>query len=31
MVVARLLTADIPHIDDLGLPSIYTEVCKKGQ
>ena len=31
MVVSRLLTVDIPHIDDLWLPSIYTDVCKKWQ
>lgn len=31
MVVLRLLTSDIPKIEDLGLPDIYTEVTKKGQ
>ena len=31
MVVLRLLTAKIPNIDDLGLPEIYKDVCKKGQ
>ncbi|MDP2091116.1 MAG: PilT/PilU family type 4a pilus ATPase [Candidatus Gracilibacteria bacterium] len=31
MVVLRLLTADIPDIEDLGLPDIYKEVTKLGQ
>jgi len=28
MVVLRLLTADIPKIDDLNLPEIYKDVTK---
>ncbi|MDD3793377.1 MAG: PilT/PilU family type 4a pilus ATPase [Candidatus Gracilibacteria bacterium] len=31
MIILRLLTLDIPNIDDLGLPSIYKDVTKKGQ
>jgi len=31
MIVLRLLTSDIPNIDDLGLTDIYKEVTKKGQ
>lgn len=31
MIVLRLLTSDIPNIDDLGLTEIYKEVTKKGQ
>ncbi len=31
MVVSRLLTAEVPHIDDLWLPEIYKEVTKKWQ
>jgi len=31
MVVLRLLTSDIPNIDDLGLTDVYKEVTKKGQ
>jgi len=31
MVVIRLLTANIPNIDDLWLPEVYKEVCKKWQ
>jgi len=28
MIVLRLLTADIPKIDDLNLPEIYKDVTK---
>ena len=31
MVVLRLLTSDIPNIEDLWLTDIYKEVTKKGQ
>lgn len=31
MVVLRLLTSDIPNIDDLGLTDVYKDVTKKGQ
>lgn len=31
MIVLRLLTSDIPNIDDLGLTDIYKEVTKKWQ
>lgn len=31
MVVLRLLTSDVPNIDDLGLTDIYKEVTKKWQ
>ena len=31
MIIARLLTAEVPHIDDLWLPSIYKNVTKKWQ
>lgn len=31
MVVTRLLSSKIPHIDDLWLPDIYKEVTKVGQ
>jgi Tfp pilus assembly ATPase PilU len=29
MVVLRLLTSDIPNIDDLGLTDVYKDVTKK--
>jgi twitching motility protein PilT len=31
MVVLRLLTSDIPNIDDLGLTDVYKDVTKKWQ
>jgi twitching motility protein PilT len=31
MIVSRLLTAEVPHIDDLWLPEIYKDVTRKGQ
>lgn len=31
MVVLRLLTSDIPNIDNLGLTDVYKDVTKKGQ
>ncbi|NVP17595.1 PilT/PilU family type 4a pilus ATPase [Candidatus Gracilibacteria bacterium] len=31
MTVLRLLTSDIPNIDDLGLTDVYKEVTKLGQ
>lgn len=31
MIVLRLLTSDIPNIDDLGLTNIYKEVTRKWQ
>jgi len=31
MIVSRLLTAEVPNIDNLWLPDIYKNVTKKGQ